>query len=47
MIHDEEVLEINLVWLGWIMEDVKSQAKKLKLTRYGNDIVKVLLFLKD
>lgn len=28
MIHDEELLEINLVWWEWIMEDVKSQAKE-------------------
>lgn len=47
MIHDEESLEINLVWYGWIMEDVKSQAKKQELTRYCNDIMKELLFLKD
>lgn len=31
MIHDEELLEINLVWQEWIMEDMKSEAKEAKI----------------
>lgn len=31
MMHDEELLEINLVWWEWIMEDAKSQAKEIRV----------------